>query len=279
MYCLFVSDLPVQLRQPNLRPVGKLFLCDHFFLVHRIMLQSLEIQNGQKFQKPVIYLWSIFLMLHLFQKSALWLTGDLEGLFFSSGNAVIVQINGDEHVAKIHHFLSLRVPLNHELTSVKLLVKVFFYSVSFTDDELPVRDFWSGFVKVHNREIPNPAFVQVGDILRVVILDKSEDDVLTVADFERKSWRLLFSVIVPVYPVNGHMLLIQGEGINDIWYGHVHNTDYTRKTINVFFFVESTRSENVFEREARGVYSRNVVPWESVLGIAEGQWETPSRWR
>lgn len=137
---------------------------------------------------------------------------------------MIVQINGDEHVAKIHHFLSLRVPLSHQLTSVKLLVKVFFYSVSTTDDELPVRDFWSGFVKVHNREIPNPAFVQVDDILREVILYKSEDDVLTVADFQRKSQRLPFSVIVPVYPVNGDMLLIQGEGINDIWYGHVDNT-------------------------------------------------------
>ena len=201
------------------------------------------------------------------------------GTVFSSGNAVIVQINGDEHVAKIHHFLSLRVPLNHQLTSVKLLVKVFFYSVSTTDDELPVRDFWSGFVKVHKREIPNPAFVQVDDILREVILYKSEDDVLTVADFQRKSQRLPFSVIVPVYPVNGDMLLIQGEGINDIWYGHVDNTDYTRKTVNVFFFVESTRSENVLVREAHGRYARNVVPWESILGIAEGQWETPTRWR
>ena len=200
------------------------------------------------------------------------------GTVFSSGNAVIVQINGDEHVAKIHHFLSLRVTLNHELTSVKLLVKVSFI-VSTTDDELPVRDFWTGFVKVHNREIPNPAFVQVDDILREVILYKSEDDVLTVADFQRKSQRLPFSVIVPVYPVNGDMLLIQGEGINDIWYGHVHNTDYTRKTVDVFFFVESTRSENVFVREAHGRYARNVVPWESILGVAEGQWETPSCWR
>ena len=43
---------------------------------------------------------------------------------------MIVQINGDEHVAKIHHFLSLRVPLNHQLTSVKLLVKVFFFILS-----------------------------------------------------------------------------------------------------------------------------------------------------
>lgn len=75
------------------------------------------------------------------------------------------------------------------------------------------------------------------------------------------------------------MLLTQGEGINDIWYGHVDNTDYTRKTVNVFFFVESTRSENVFVREAHGGYARNVFPWESILGIAEGQWETPTRWR
>lgn len=75
------------------------------------------------------------------------------------------------------------------------------------------------------------------------------------------------------------MLLIQGEGISDIWYGYVHSTDYVRKIVHVFFFVESTRLENVFVREAQGRYARNVVPWEFILGIAEGQWETPSRWR
>lgn len=198
------------------------------------------------------------------------------GTVFSSEDAVIVQVNEEEFVAKLDCFLSVRV--NNELASVKLLVKILFYSIITGDDELHVRDFWSGFVKVRNREIPDPAFLQIDEILRKVILYKSGDNVLTVADFQRQSQSLPYSVNVPIYPENGDMLLIQGEGINDIWYGRVHSTDHERKTVDVFFFVES-RSENVFVREARGRYARNVVQWESVLGIAEGQWESSSRWR
>lgn len=117
------------------------------------------------------------------------------GTVFSSGDAVIVQINGDERIAKIHHFLSLKLMVNQELTAAKLLVKVFFYSLRIADDELPMKDFRSGFVKVHNSEIPDPAFVQVDDILREVILYKSEKDLLTVADFQRKFQSPPFSVI------------------------------------------------------------------------------------
>ena len=57
------------------------------------------------------------------------------GTVFSSGDAVIVQINGDERIAKIHHFLSLKLMVNQELTAAKLLVKVFFYSLRIADDE------------------------------------------------------------------------------------------------------------------------------------------------
>lgn len=204
---------------------------------------------------------------------------ELGGTVFSLGDAVIVRVNGQEVVAKLDCFLSVR--LTNELSTLKLLVKLFFYSTIIGDDELPVRDFWSGFIKVHSREIPDPAFLQVNDILRKVILYKSEDDILTVADFQRHSQSLPYSVIVPVYPENGDMLLIQGEGIKDIWYGHVHSTDYSRKTVDVFFFCGnlSNRSENVFVREAHGRYARNVVPWESILGIAEGQWESSSCWQ
>lgn len=52
-----------------------------------------------------------------------------------------------------------------------------------------------------SRSTTEKSLIQVDDILREVILYKSEDDVLTVADFQRKSQRLPFSVIVPVYPV------------------------------------------------------------------------------
>ena len=71
------------------------------------------------------------------------------------------------------------------------------------------------------------------------------------------------------------MLLIQGEGIDDIWHDHVHSTDYTRKTVDVYFFVESSRFLNGFVRETLGRHARKVVPWDSILGIAEGLWEGP----
>ena len=105
------------------------------------------------------------------------------GTVFSSEDAVIVQVNEEEFVAKLDCFLSVRV--NNELASVKLLVKILFYSIITGDDELHVRDFWSGFVKVRNREIPDPAFLQIDEILRKVILYKSGDNVLTVADFQQ----------------------------------------------------------------------------------------------
>lgn len=201
------------------------------------------------------------------------------GTVLSSGEAVIVQVNEEEFVAKLDCFLSVSVSVNKELTFLKLLGKGFFYSSVVDDNEVPVRDFWSGFVKVQNREITDQAFFQTEDIVRKVILYKSGDDVLTVADFQRQSQSLPYSVIVPVHPKNGDMLLIQGEGINDIWYGHVHSTDYTRKTVDVYFFVESSTLQNVFVRETQGRHARNVVPWDSILGIAEGQWEGASRWR
>lgn len=147
------------------------------------------------------------------------------------------------------------------------------------NNEVPVRDFWRGFVKVQDRETTDQAFFQIENIVRKIILYKSGDDARTVADFQRQSQNLPYSVIVPVLPQNGDMLLIQGEGIIDIWYGHVHSTDYTRKTVDVYFFVESSRLQNVFVRETQGWYARNVVPWDSVLGIVEGQWAGPSRWR
>ena len=200
------------------------------------------------------------------------------GTVFSSGDAVIIIVNEEELVVKLDCFMSVRV--DNELVSSKLLSKGFYYSTITEENDLAVRDFWSGFLKVQDREIPDPAFFNIDDISRKVILYRSaRDDVLTVADFQRQSQSLPYLVIVPVYPENGDMLLIQGEGNNDIWFGHVHSTDYTRKTADVFFFVESNRSENIFVREAHGRYSRDVVPWESILGIAQGQWESPSRWR
>lgn len=90
------------------------------------------------------------------------------GTVFSSGDAVIVSVNEEQFVAKLNCFLSVRV--NNELTSLNLLGKGFYFPNVVDDNELPVRDFWSGFVKVQNREISDPAYFQIDDILRKVIL-------------------------------------------------------------------------------------------------------------
>ena len=204
------------------------------------------------------------------------------GTVLSSGNAAVVRINNqEENVAKLDCFISLRLYINNDHDSLVLLCKGFWFQAMTGDDGLVLRDFWSGFMKVRNKEIPNAVFFKVEDIVRKVILYKSAEDAFTVADYQRKSRNLPYSVVVPVYPEKGDMLLIQGEDVTDIWYGHVHKTDCLRKTVDVYFFVKgnNSRSENVFVRETHGRYVRNVVPWASIIGIAQGHWEGSAHWR
>lgn len=76
----------------------------------------------------------------------------------------------------------------------------------------------------------------------------------------------------------GDMLLIQGEGPTDVWYGHVQDVDYLNKTVDVYFFIESYRCQNVFVRESHGRGARNTVSWRSVIELADGQWSGPGMW-
>lgn len=131
---------------------------------------------------------------------------ELGGIVFLLGDVVIVRVNGQEVVVKFDCFLFVR--LINELFILKLLVKLFFYFIIIGDDELFVRDFWSGFIKVYSREIFDLVFFQVNDILRKVIFFKFEDDILIVVDFQRYFQSFLYLVIVFVYFENGDMLLI-----------------------------------------------------------------------
>lgn len=131
---------------------------------------------------------------------------ELGGIVFLLGDVVIVRVNGQEVVVKFDCFLFVR--LINELFILKLLVKLFFYFIIIGDDELFVRDFWIGFIKVYSREIFDLVFFQVNDILRKVIFFKFEDDILIVVDFQRYFQSFLYLVIVFVYFENGDMLLI-----------------------------------------------------------------------
>jgi len=48
------------------------------------------------------------------------------------------------------------------------------------------------------------------------------------------------------------MLLIQGELLHDIWYGHVQSVNTVQGTVDVYFYVESATKKDVFKRESQG---------------------------
>jgi len=75
------------------------------------------------------------------------------------------------------------------------------------------------------------------------------------------------------------MLSIQGELIHEIWFGHVQSVDKCRRTVDVYFFVESNRHKNLFVRETQGRHGRNTVSWNTVIGIASGEWVSHTQWR
>ena len=106
--------------------------------------------------------------------------------------------------------------------------------------------------------------------MRKVLLYDCGNDLMTVVDYMH-AWNHFPCVpIVPVHAEKGDMLLIQGESPTDVWYGHVQDVDYLNKTVDVYFFIESHRCENVFVRESRGRGARNTVSWRSVIGLADG---------
>ena len=104
--------------------------------------------------------------------------------------------------------------------------------------------------------------------------------VLTVVDYMRQFKNLSYTVIEPVFPEVGDMVLIQGESHEDIWHGHIQNVDFINKTVDVYFYVPSLRfpNGNVYVRESRGGGTRNTVAWRSVISFAEGDWNNASTW-
>ncbi|CAH3199083.1 unnamed protein product [Porites evermanni] len=97
------------------------------------------------------------------------------------------------------------------------------------------------------------------NILRKVLLYDCGNDLMTVVDYMRPWNHFPCVPIVPVHAEKGDLLLIQGEGPTDVWYGHVQDVDYLNKTEDVYFFLKSHRCENVFVRESRGRGARNTV--------------------
>lgn len=197
------------------------------------------------------------------------------GSVFTKGNAAIVDVHGIETPFRISQFLSVRC---QEDFSTLLAVGENFQACISEDGDIQ-KDFWSGFVKVHAEPLAKKMFVPAHKIRRKTILFGYDDNSLCVADYQRSTKELSYSIVVPAYIDKGDMALIQGEQLKDIWHGHVQNVNHVAKTIDIFFYVESKRTKNVFTRETTGRHGRNTVGWDSVVGIARGSWLNQSCWQ
>ena len=111
------------------------------------------------------------------------------------------------------------------------------YPFHLRDNGEAERNFWSGFVKVECQPLANSMVFLVDDICRKVILYPSDDNLLTVVNYMRQFKNLPYTVIVPVFPEVGDMMLIQGESNEDIWHGHIQNVDFINKSVDVYFYV------------------------------------------
>lgn len=121
---------------------------------------------------------------------------------------------------------------------------------------------------------------KVAKISRKVILYPYNDNLPAVVDYMRHHENCPCELIVPIYPERGDMILVQGECSGVIWHGHVQSVDFVNRTVDVFFFIPSRRLAhyNTYGRESHGRSARNVVAWDSIIGIPEGHLSSTSTW-
>ena len=199
-----------------------------------------------------------------------------QGSVVYKGETVIADIKGQETVLLINNFFSVRCEQTEHAT---LLAFGPSYPPLLAEDGSQARDFWSGFIKVKAEPDSEQLFFPLDCIKRKVILYNCGNGVISVADYQREAKQLPYAIIVPVYIECGGMLSIQGELFHEIWFGHVQSVDHCQRTVDVFFFIESNRRKNLFVRETQGRHGRNTVSWDSVIGIASGEWVSHTQWR
>jgi len=196
-----------------------------------------------------------------------------DGTVFASGETIVALVDGKETVLKLQGFLSV-----HNGRSYSLLGYGACFLHSQLDDGSVDMLYWSGFVKVVSKPLPDFIVFNVDNILRKVILYPYDETNSTVVDYMRQLGPGDHELTVPVYPEQCDMVMIQGEAFGDVWHGHIQAVDHIKKTVDVYFFVPSKNRNNMFIRESRGRGAKNTVSWNAIIGIAEGQWQSQSTW-
>ena len=191
-----------------------------------------------------------------------------EGTVLSSKESVIILQHGTETVVTIDRFLSVRC----EEQGCRLLGEGTVKPFHVNDSGKAAINILNGFHKVKTEPNGEKVFFQIENIQRKVMLYDCGNGAATVVDYMRKLRSLPGEVIVPVYPEEGDMLLIQGEQQNDIWHGKVLRVDRAKQIADLCFFIEKYQEAHKFIRETFGRAARNSVAFDSVLAIAEGHW-------
>ena len=198
-----------------------------------------------------------------------------EGTVLSSKNTVIAFLHGAEAVVSIDRFLSVRCKCQNCELICEGTVKPF----HFNDNEQRVISTLNGFPKVELLPCCDKVFFSTDNIQRNVMLYDNGNNVATVVDYVRKLQGLPYELIVPVYPEENDMLLIQGEEPGDVWYGKVVNINRERKEVDVYFCIEKPHDPSKFVRETLGRQARNTVSFGSITAVATGNWISANCWQ
>lgn len=95
----------------------------------------------------------------------------------------------------------------------------------------------NGFPEVKLQPNGEKVFFLTEDIQRKVALYVCGEELATVVDYMRKLRTPPYKPIVPVYPEEHDMLLIQEEEPGDIWHGKVLSIDRAKQIVDVYFFI------------------------------------------
>lgn len=168
-----------------------------------------------------------------------------DGSKFLKGDCVIAKLGDDDVIFTILRFLSVRCSVGSCNSMLFVVGNKYEYDY---DENGASKDFWSGFLMVKNHVLPDEIVIPLENIERDVILYKIDDTCLCVADYKREAKKLPYEIFVPAYFEIEDMVLIQGEGLHDVWHAKIHKINLEEKTLDVFFFVQSRKFENITAR-------------------------------
>ena len=115
----------------------------------------------------------------------------------------------------------------------------------------------------------NVVIYSIDSLSRKVMLYPDPDNLdspscFVVIDFQRPLIPLEPNdVIVPVYPLAGDMVLIQGDD-EDLWHAHVISVNYGNKSCQVVFYVQDDTCPGRFRKETARFSRRmaETIHWD-----------------